>query len=453
MPLIRSISGLRATQVDALTPNLIADYTAAIAKYFPFGKIIIGRDGRPSGKWIEQVIVGTLAACGRSTISLGIVPTPIVQLYVEHTNAVGGIAITASHNPEKWNGMKFINSNGVFLDKKENEAFWNIIDNKDFEFSNDICLPETEFNEDDKLYMQLLKAVPLFSKDIIENIRLKKYKVVVDAVNASGSFIIPELLEYFGCDVVKLYCNGTGIFPHKPEPLPENLNDLAEAVKIHNADFGIAVDPDADRLVLVDDTGKLIGEERTITLTTYMVLKNFEKFGNQYNKSAVVNYSTTRAVEDIVNKYNGTFYRSPVGEINVVSKMKEVGAVIGGEGSGGIILPAFHYGRDSIIGTAIILALLAESNTKLSIINQELPQYNMIKTKFEYTGNIENLIEKVADNFKGEKITKEDGIRIDTNIGWVQLRASNTEPIIRIIAEASSYAHAMDFINVVKKMI
>jgi phosphomannomutase len=295
--------------------------------------------------------------------------------------------------------------------------------------------------------------LPVFqTSDSLEIIHSKKYKVVVDAVNASGSEAIPRLLEKFGCEVIRLYCENNGEFPHTPEPIPANLTDLAKAVKEHQASFGIAVDPDADRLVLIDETGTPIGEEKTIVLATEAILDSFENFENHYDKKVVVNLSTTRMVEDIALKFGATVERSAVGEINVVNKMKSVNAVIGGEGSGGVILPASHYGRDSLVGTALILHLLAKRDVTLSELSSGLPAYVMLKTKQPFEGSLDIILKSVLTAFPAGMADLTDGIRIDFTNSWVQLRTSNTEPIIRIISEALTQEKAEELISRVQSL-
>lgn len=439
MAVIRSISGLRATLGDGLTPELISNYSASFAKYLPEGKIIIGRDGRPSGQWIENIVLGTLQACGREIISLGIVPTPTVQLFVEKSEAVGGIIITASHNPEQWNGLKFLNSDGVFLDGSDNQNLWKIYDSKDFSFKEYFQFPDIEFNNNAiNSHINSILNLKLFRySEVLNKLKERKFKIVVDAVNSSGSVAILSLLATLGCEVIPLYCDGTGFFPHTPEPLPENLSDLSNSVIRNNADLGIAVDPDADRLVLIDELGKPIGEEKTITLAAQCVFENLEYFEFKNGKpKIVVNHSTTRMVDDVAAKFGGIVIRSAVGEINVVKKMKEFDAVIGGEGSGGVILPESHYGRDSLVGTSLILSLLALKNQTLSHISEQLQSYEMLKFKKEFKGGLEQVIEKIIFEFPEAEIIKEDGVKINLNDSWVQLRASNTEPIVRVISEA-----------------
>jgi phosphomannomutase len=456
MPVIRSISGLRATLGDGLTPELISNYSTSFAKYLPAGKIIIGRDGRPSGKWIENIVLGTLMACGREVTSLGVVPTPTVQLFVEKSEAVGGIIITASHNPSQWNGLKFLNRDGVFLDESENKNLWKIYDTKNFSFKEDFQFSEVEINNTaiNSHINSILNLSVFRNSDVLNKLKERKLKIAVDAVNSSGSVAITSLLATLGCEVIPLYCDGTGIFPHIPEPLPENLTDLANSVLENKADLGIAVDPDADRLVLIDESGKPIGEEKTITLATQCVLENLDDFDLKYSKPmVVVNLSTTRMVDYITEKFGGSVIRSAVGEINVVKKMKEVGAIIGGEGSGGVILPESHYGRDSLVGTALILSLLAIKNQSLSNLSDQLPKYKMLKFKKEFQGSLEQIIEKIINEFPDAEIIREDGIKINLIDGWVQLRASNTEPIVRVISEAIDENKAKNLANQVLKLI
>jgi len=452
MSFIRSISGLRATLSDGLLPETVSRYAAAFSQFCPDGKILIGRDGRPSGEWVEKIIQGTLSACGREVVILGVVPTPTVQLMVEEMQAAGGIVVTASHNPEQWNGMKFINQSGVFLDKEENEKLWKFADSGNLKFinTNDFPQPDYDYTAIDKHINKILSLDLLKKSSFPENVKSSGLKIVVDAVNSSGSVAVLSLLAKMGLEGIPLYCDGTGIFPHTPEPLAENLTELAKAVIVHKADLGIAVDPDADRLVLIDETGTPIGEEKTISLAVWSVLENMKHYGEVKVRNVVVNYSTTRLVNDIAEKYGYNIHRSAVGEINVVKKMKECGAIIGGEGSGGVILPACHYGRDSLVGIALVLNLLAQTGKKLSELTEEFPAYQMFKYKQEFSGSIEKILIKVAKHFKSAQITLEDGIRIDLPKSWVQLRSSNTEPIIRIIAEAETKTVAMELIEIVK---
>jgi len=345
MAFIRSISGLRATLGDDLTPGVVADYAAAFSSILTDGPIVVGRDGRPSGIWMEGIVVNALRAAGRTVRVAGMVPTPTVQLLTEHSDAVGGIIITASHNPEAWNGLKFLGGDGVFLDAAANEKMWSVVDGRTFTLSTDQQSGSVEAI-DNAIDIHIQRVHEL---EVVQGApQAHGQTVVVDAVNASGSSIVPNLLRSFGYTVVELYCDGTGIFPHTPEPIPDNLGSLADAVREHHAAFGVAVDPDADRLVLIDDTGTPIGEERTIALAAQSVYASGGK------GPVVVNYSTSRMVDDVAAHYGAVSHRSAVGEINVVNRMREVHAIIGGEGSGGVIYPACHMGRDSIVGLGLI---------------------------------------------------------------------------------------------------
>jgi len=455
MPFINSISGLRATLGDSLLPNVISNYIAAFDKVLPKGKVVVGRDGRPSGKWIEQIVVATFTACGRDTITIGIVPTPTVQLTVESAkDAVAGISITASHNPKEWNGLKFINKDGVFCDLIENSKIWDAE-----KFGNFNFIQNQEFGEqiyDDSAidkHIQKVLDIPLIKDGRIDKIISKKYKVVVDAVNASGSVAIPKLLKKLGCEVVELFCNENGLFPHTPEPIPKNLTLLAEEVKKQKADLGIAVDPDADRLVLIDGNGKPIGEEKTIVLAIESVLSNMNLFlTDGFEPIVVVNQSTTKMVEDIASKYKVKVERSSVGEINVVKTMKKRKAIIGGEGSGGVILPYCHYGRDSLVGTALILSLMASKSMTLAELSDSLPKYFIFKKKCIFKGNWDDLASNIVKFFPNGKAIKGDGIKIIFPQSWLQVRASNTEPIVRIMAEDVEEKEAKRLVNKIMKI-
>jgi phosphomannomutase len=450
MALIRSISGLRGTLGNDLFPHTIARYCIAFHKFLPEGSIVIGRDGRPSGRWIEEIAAVTLSALGRKVKKIGITPTPTVQVLVEHSNAAGGIAITASHNPAEWNGLKFLNSSGVFLDKEENLRLWDILDNRKFDYDPAQSCGDRKDNINAiNFHIDKVLGSSFINAEYIKTeLKQRNYTIVVDAVNASGSKTIPNLAGELGCKIICLHCDESGNFPHEPEPIPENLGGLSKAVKENNADMGIAVDPDADRLVLIDNTGEPIGEEKTIALAVKALLS--KSYVRTEKNTVVVNQSTSRMVEDIAESLGSEVVRSDVGEINVVKKMKEVGAIIGGEGSGGVILPECHYGRDSLIGTALILGYIAETGKSLKELSEELPKYEMIKTKMDFSGELAPIIEKVKGIFSDGKIAEGDGIKIDYPDRWVQLRASNTEPIIRIMAEAPTRDEAQALIDMVE---
>jgi phosphomannomutase len=452
MAFIRSISGLRATLGTGLQPEIISRYAAAFAQYCPEGPIVIGRDGRPSGQWIEHIIIGTLQACGRDILLLGIAPTPTVQLQTEHSSAAGGISITASHNPQEWNGLKFLGSDGVFLDEQQNRDFWSIVDNFPHDSSEHI-IPGTIYPIDN--------AVDYHCNSVISSIESitkqscasgKQFKVVVDAVHASGSIYIPRLLELLGCEVIPLFCDNSGIFPHIPEPIPQNLYQLSQAVLKHQADFGIAIDPDADRLVLIDEHGIPIGEEKTIALSVKSLL-SFVDINNTH--SVVVNLSTSKITDIISEEYKVKTFRSPVGEINVVKAMKQHNAIIGGEGSGGVILPSCHYGRDSLVGIALIIALLRFEHSTMSMISDSLPKRYIAKGKSNWDRDPQLLYKKIVDTLgdQSNNIRYDDGIWMDLGLSWIHVRISNTEPIVRFIAESDSEKNAENYRALIESIV
>ncbi len=439
MSFVRSISGLRGTLGDSLTPEIIVRYVSAFAEYTGFAPIVVGHDGRPSGEWIQQIAVGTLVACGVEVRTLGMAPTPTVQMATEKSDAIGGISITASHNPIEWNGLKFLNSDGVFLGPEECEEFFQIVDRDRHSYANHLSIGKIVQATDLVAgHIAAVLELPFLNK---ADLKARGFRVVVDAVHASGSFMVPELLEALGCDVIRLFCDGSGQFPHTPEPLPQNLGLLCDAVREHSADVGIAVDPDADRLVLIDERGEPFGEEYTITQATDFILSwNRDQNTDSNNaQTVVVNLSTTRAVEDVAARYDGQVVRTAVGEINVVNGMKESGATIGGEGSGGVILADLHYGRDSLVGVAITLANMLKHRGTLSELRAGLPSYEIVKLKTDLPENESpsQVIERIRGKAPSHaRLNTVDGLRIDFERSWVHLRASNTEPIMRIIAEA-----------------
>lgn len=436
--LMISVSGIRGIVGDTLKPFEIIKFACAFAEFCGHGKIMLGRDTRKHSFFISQLVSGTLLAMGCDVVDVGVCPTPTLQLAVEHSDALGGIMVTASHNPREWNGLKFISSEGTFLTPEQHRKFIEIAEDINFRFSKwDLVGNYVEgFSFVDK-HIEKILGIDFID---LEKIRNRKFKVVVDCINGAGSEIIPKLLEEFGCEVVKLNCDGSGIFLHEPEPLPENLTELCEVVKQAKADLGIAVDPDADRLVLVTEKGEPFGEEYTIVQAVKIVL---EKRAKVMDKSVVVNLSTTKAVDEIAKIYNAKVYRSPVGEINVVSKMKEVGAMIGGEGSGGVIFPEVHYGRDSLVGIAFILQNLVDFGGTLSDFKRSLPKFEVYKTKIEVKGlDLGEIYKVIPEIYQGAELNTEDGIRIDFDDKWIHIRKSNTEPVLRIIAEAVNKAEA-----------
>ncbi|MFC2093640.1 phosphoglucosamine mutase, partial [Bacteroidota bacterium] len=397
-------------------------------------KIVVGRDGRLHGDLISNMVVNNLLLSGFEVVDIEIAPTPTVQIATEELKAAGGISVTASHNPQVWNGLKFLNPDGTFLDEIQVKDLLSIVEKGKFVYETVGKIRNVTY---DKSWLEKHIAKVLESGLVnLKKIRKRNFKVVVDAVNSSGSIIVPLLLMKLGCEVIELFCDSSGKFPHKPEPIPENLNHLSKAVKKNNADLGISVDPDTDRLVLITEEGKPFGEEYTITT----VVKNILKNSDSIRKNVTVNLSTTRAVDDVAGLFGGRVYRSPVGEINVVKEMKKNKSLVGGEGSGGVIIPDIHFGRDALVGIAIVLQEFADYNCKISDYKNELPKYFVTKTKIQYSGKPEAILNKVINKYSGKdcKITTSDGIKLDFKDHWIHLRKSNTEPIIRIITEAKS---------------
>ena len=428
--LMVSISGIRGIIGDGLDPQVLVQYTSAYSDFIGTGTIVIGRDARITGEMVQSIVTGTLLAKGLNVIDIGICPTPTVQYTVKTLGAQGGIAISASHNPNEWNALKLLNSTGQFMTPEENIKMLGLLnptDNKFVPWGNIGKL--TLFEEGLKRHVNDAMHLKFIN---IDQIRKRKFKVVADCVNGAGAYVIPDLLRQFGCEVIELDCEKTGIFKRLPEPLPENLTKTMKAVTEHKADLGIVVDPDVDRLVLISNDGSPFGEENTITMAVNFILSKEKGI-------SVVNLSTTRAVDDIAEKYGCKVFRSAVGEANVVKKMKEVNAIIGGEGSGGVIYPALHYGRDALVGIAIVLQQLTEFGGSIAEFKKTLPSYFIAKKKI-VLGNInpDEVIKKLVIKYSKENINREDGLRIDFTDHWVHFRKSNTEPIIRIITEAKS---------------
>ena len=447
MAFMVSISGIRGIVGETLTPETIVKYASAYAQYCNRGHIIVGRDGRITGKNVLDIVVSTLRQMGCAVTDLGICPTPTVALAVEHMKAGGGISITASHNPMKWNGLKFFASTGLFFDAEENKIFWQLAEHIHSYVAWD---KQGSYILDEKFIDEHIQQVLALSYIDQKKIRARKFKIVLDCVNSAGGIIVPRLLEQLGCEVIPLYCDVTGIFGHTPEPIPENLTELCTKVHEVKADIGIAVDPDVDRLVLINEKGEPFVEEYTIATCVKFILDKFSsnnlksQIDNLQSQKVVVNLSTTRAVEDIAKQYNAAVIRTPVGEINVAKKMKEIGAIIGGEGSGGVILPKLHLGRDAIIGIGLVLQYLMEFGGTMSELKATLPSYLITKGKIELGHlNADAILNRLRDTYSSSgKINMEDGLKIDFPDTWVHLRKSNTEPIIRIIAEAHTKQEA-----------
>ena len=445
MTLIKSISGIRGTiggnTGDNLTPIDTVKFAAAYGAWLKKQsgnkklKVVVGRDARISGKMIQELTMNTLTGLGIDVIDLGLSTTPTVEIAVPMEKADGGIILTASHNPKQWNALKLLNSKGEFLDGENGKEILKIAESEAFSFAEVDNLGEIRVIED---YIQkhIMEVLNLEYVDA-EKVKAANLKVVVDAVNSTGGIAIPALLEKMGVEVVKLYCEPNGHFPHNPEPLKEHLQDICALVKKESADFGIVVDPDVDRLAFIDENGEMFGEEYTLVACADYVLS--KKPGN-----TVSNLSSSRALRDITKKHNGNYEASAVGEVNVVKLMKDNNAVIGGEGNGGIIYPESHYGRDSLVGTALFLTYLAEKGKKVSEIRAEYPSYFMSKNKIELTPglDVDGVLKSVQKRHAGEEISTVDGVKIDFPENWVHLRKSNTEPIIRIYTEAKSQQEA-----------
>lgn len=437
MALIKSISGIRGTiggrAGEGLSPIDVVKFTAAFAHILlqnsPSKKIVVGRDARMSGEMVSNLVVGTLQSLGADVVNLGLSTTPTVEIAVPMENAAGGIILTASHNPGQWNALKLLNAAGEFINDEEGQKVLALGESLDFDFAEVENLGK-EIKDDTYLqkHIEAVLALPLVD---VEAVRQANFSVAVDAVNSTGGLFIPALLEAMGVKTVhKIHCEPNGDFPHNPEPLKEHLTDLSAAVVENKADLGIAVDPDVDRLVFMMEDGELFGEEYTLVAVADYILEHTK--GN-----TVSNLSSTRALRDITQKHGGTYYAAAVGEVNVVTKMKEVNAVIGGEGNGGVIYPESHYGRDALVGVAIFLTHLANLGKKMSTYRAELPQYFMSKNKITLTPglDIDELLSKMQDKYKHEQHSTIDGLKIDFENEWVHLRKSNTEPIIRIYSE------------------
>lgn len=434
--LMVSISGIRGIVGDGLSPEVIVKYTSAYADFIEQGKVVIGRDARISGEMVKQIVTGTLLAKGLDVIDIGIVPTPTVQFTVKTLEAQGGIAITASHNPNEWNALKLLNSTGQFMSPEEHEKMKTFLNKESFYESWEKLGKKVEYYQaidnhiDEILKLKLIDA---------EKIRSRNFRVLLDCVNGAGVYSVPKLLDKLGCEFIPINCDKSGIFPRLPEPLPENIIDTMKAVEDNKVDLGIVVDPDVDRLVLITENGEPFGEENTITQVVKFILSKTP--GN-----VAVNLSTTRAVEDIAKEFSCKVFRAPVGEANVVKKMKEVDAVIGGEGSGGVIYPALHYGRDALVGISLTLQHLAENDLSLSELKAKLPQYFIVKKKIELENvSPDDVIKNLAFKYQKQNLNTDDGLRIDFEDHWVHMRKSNTEPIIRIIVEAKNKKLAEEF--------
>ena len=446
MTLIKSISGFRGTiggKVDqGLTPIDAVKFAAAYGTWLKNRnpgikiKVIIGRDARLSGQMISDLVVSTLIGLGIDVVNLGLSTTPTVEIAVPMENAQGGIILTASHNPKQWNALKLLNERGEFISAKEGEALLEIANQEAFDFAEVDDLGTV--TEDDTYLDKHIQAVlnlPLVDVSVIAQ---ANFKIVVDAVNSTGGIFVPALLRDLGVkEIIELYCDPTGHFPHNPEPLPEHLTDLSDKIKETGADLGITVDPDVDRLAMVCEDGSMFGEEYTLVACADFVLQNTPG-------ATVSNLSSTRALRDVTERIGQKYFAAAVGEVNVVEKMKAENAIIGGEGNGGIIYPESHYGRDALVGIALFLTHLAKSKMKVSELRDSYPRYTISKNKIELTPaiDVDAVLEKMAAKYAHEEVDTTDGVKIYIGQEWVHLRKSNTEPIIRIYSESSSEAAA-----------
>lgn len=446
MTLIKSISGIRGTiggqAGDALTPIDIVKFTAAFGtisvKRTGISKVVVGRDARVSGEMVRNLVVGTLQGLGIEVIDLGLSTTPTVELAVPMEKAAGGIILTASHNPGQWNALKLLNEKGEFISDQDGKEVLALGESGNIEFAPVEKLGQVIANHSYiEKHIQHILSLPMVD---VEAIRNANFSVVVDAVNSSGGIAIPQLLTALGVKTIhQLYCDPNGLFPHNPEPLPEHLTELSSWVKNHQADLGIAVDPDVDRLCFVMENGEVFGEEYTLVAVADYIL--------QHKPGATVsNLSSTRALRDVTEKSGGTYFAAAVGEVNVVSKMKAVNAVIGGEGNGGVIYPDTHYGRDALVGVALFLTHLAKKGLKMTELRRTYPEYFMSKNKITLTPdlNVDEILAKMEIKYADVPHSTIDGLKIDFENEWVHLRKSNTEPIIRIYSEAPTAERAAE---------
>ncbi|MGM0588324.1 MAG: phosphoglucosamine mutase [Bacteroidota bacterium] len=442
MALMISVSGIRGVFGTDLNPENLARFTAAYGSWVGSGKVVVGRDSRVTGELCERIVISTLQSVGIDVVTVGIAPTPTVAMAVLKHEAQGGIIISASHNPAEWNALKLLNEKSEFLDADQGEAVIELSEQGNFNYQ--LYDNIGSVSPDDQAldyHIQKILDLPYIDRDTIAK---AGFTVALDAVNGAGSHALPTLLEELGVEVHKMYCEPNGLFPHEPEPLPENLEDICSFVKQHEVDLGIVVDPDADRLALVDDQGNLFGEEYTQAMAFDFIL-------SQKNGSCCTNLSSSRVVDDIAKQHNQKCWRSAVGEINVVKRMQEKAAIIGGEGNGGVINPDLHYGRDSLVGTAMMLQLMAERSVSSSEYRAQFPDYQMIKSKLPLDGiDADAILKTVQKTFRNEELSTIDGVKIDFEEGWVHLRKSNTEPILRIYAEAKDEATAEALVQKVK---
>jgi phosphomannomutase len=447
MALIKSISGIRGTiggkPGEGLSPLDVVKFTSGYAAWAKQNskseklKIVVGRDARISGEMVSSLVVATLVGMGCDVVNIGLATTPTTEIAVTEENADGGLILTASHNPKQWNALKLLNSKGEFLNADEGRKVLELAETGDFSFAEVDELGTVTEKDYTTIHIQKVLGLHLVDKSAIE---AAGFSVAVDAVNSVGGIAMPALLKALGVrNVVEINCEPTGHFAHTPEPLPENLAETSEIIKKSNVDVGFVVDPDVDRLVIINEDGSMFSEEYTLAAVSDYVL-------SQTPGNTVSNLSSSRVLRDVTEKYGQKYSAAAVGEVNVVAKMKETGAVIGGEGNGGVIYPASHYGRDSLVGAALFLTHLAKSGKKCSELRKTYPDYFMSKNKIELTPEIDvdGILLKMKEKYAGEQVTDIDGVKIDFADAWVHLRKSNTEPIIRIYSEAKSVEEAQE---------
>ena len=444
--LIVSVSGIRGLVFDPLSPEVCSRYASAVATVLGRGTYVVGRDTRPSGAILKAAIISGLRAAGAGVIDLGIAATPTIQLAVEHHKARGGIAVTASHNPAQWNAMKLISEAGTFLERCDIERVAGVFDSGGIAYAGfDTAGGLEEDTEADKRHIQ--KVLDLAFLDVAAIAR-RRFRVALDGVNGAAGVVVPDLLKALGCEVFPIDCEASGIFRRPPEPLPENLTELCRAVRDFRADVGFAFDPDGDRLALVDENAAPVGEDYTLAICADLVLKK--------SKGPVVtNLSTSRVVEDIARRHGVTLERTPIGEINVVARMKKVGSAIGGEGNGGVILPDVHYGRDALVGVALVLEALLESGGTFSELMVNYPKYVIVKEKvaFEEMPDFGRIAAAIQTHFAGARFNLEDGVRVDLGKSWLHVRRSGTEPVIRLIGESEDRAGALGLVHQARRLM
>lgn len=440
--LIESISGIRGVVGSGLTPQRVVDYVSAFGQWVDGGRVVVCRDSRLTGALLRQLVISTLRSMGIEVCDIGIAPTPTAQLMTEQLDADGGIIVTASHNPEEWNGLKFVAADGLFLNTEEMNELFGLLRQKEFSF-----VPWEQIGEVREVHGAIdehIESILDLSLVNAEAIAERKFRVVIDAVNGAGSVALPALLEELGCKTIPINCVPNGIFPHNPEPRPEHLSQLCATVKERQADLGIVVDPDADRCGLVDASGEYLVEEYTLVMAVDAVLAHFCAVDSpMLNKPVVTNLSTTLAIEKVAEQYGVDVVRTPVGEINVTERMAQLDAAIGGEGNGGVILAESHLGRDSLVAATLILQQLTDKGVSLREYFDSLPQYVMSKQKISI-GDVDpdELLQQLLENTPDAETDIQDGVKFTWSDHWVHLRRSNTEPIVRVYAEAASQQQA-----------